>query len=537
MDDRRLRRGGKEVAVSLEGRRFLYDHHRTRLCRVACGFLFAAVGVSTAGCTQSGPAAEPGPVVVRVGVPEADITASDVGLNQVAELLTLEGLTTQNPDGRARPRLAERWTASDDGLTWRFILRNGINFHDGSSANASVIVDSLRATSVRARRGLRPGLADIISINALGPSEIEIRLRRPSTFLLDDLDLEITRVLPDKSVVGTGAFRKVSGDDSQMTFEAHETYYQGRPKLDRVVVRAYPTLRTAWASLMRQEIDVLWDLSRDAVEFAGSSDVALHSFLRHYVYVIAFNSVRPKFASTPVRRALNAAIDRDALIRDVLRGQGLPASGPVWPLHWAYDSALKGYAHDPSLAGTTLEVAGLKSTMGRDGRRSRLTFQCILPENWVVWERLALNVQKQLYDIGVDMQLQMLSAEEFNKRLRTGDFDAVMIELLSGPFLSRPYAFWRWGGEQTAYNVFGYRSAAADRWFDAIRSAPTDAEYRVAAGQLQRALLDDPPALFLAWSQRTRAVNRRFNVQVDTSHDPMPNILRWTVGNGSRAAH
>jgi peptide/nickel transport system substrate-binding protein len=536
MDDRRLRGGGKEVAPR-NGRRILYDRSRTQLGRVACGFLFVAAVVSAPGCNQNSQPEESGPIVVRVGVPEADVTASDVGLNQVAELLTLEGLTTQNPDGRARPRLAERWTASDDGLTWRFVLRKGITFHDGSAASASVIVDSLRAASVRARRGLRPGLADIVSITANGPSEIEIRLRRRSTFLLDDLDLEVTRVLPDKTAVGTGAFRKVSGDDSHMTFEAHETYHHGRPKMDRVVVRAYPTLRVAWASLMRQEIDILWDLSRDAVEFAGSSDVALHSFPRHYVYVIAFNSARPKFASTPVRRALNAAIDRDGLIRDVLGGQGMPASGPVWPLHWAYDSALKGYVHDASLAATTLEVAGLKSTLGRDGRRSRLTFQCILPENWVVWERIALKVQKQLYDIGVDMQLQMLSAEEFNKRLRTGNFDAVMIELLSGPFLSRPYAFWRWGGEQTAYNVFGYRSAAADRWFDAIRSAPGDAEYRVAAGQLQRALLDDPPALFLAWSQRTRAVNRRFNVQVDTTRDPMPNILRWTVNNGSRTTH
>ncbi len=466
------------------------------------------------------------------------MAAPDIGLRQAAAFLTSEGLTTQNNDGRVRPSLAGSWTSTSDGLVWRFALREGITFHDGTTATAPVIVEAIQAQLTGRRlRNAHPGLTDIVTVEADGDKTIVITLSRRSTFLLEDLDFAITRVLPDKSSVGTGPFRTVGGTASEITLEAHTAYHGGRPQLDRVVVRAYPTLRTAWAALMRQEIDVLYDLSRDAVEFARSSDIALHSYLRHYVYAVAFNSARPLFAPTPVRRALNAAIDRDALIREVLRGQGLPASGPLWPQHWAYDSTARGYVFDPSLAGTTLDAAGTRLLPKANGRRFRFTFTCILPENWVVWERMALNVQKQLYDIGVDMQLQVLSAEEFNRRLRTGDFDAAIIEMRSGPYLSRPYSFWRWGGERTAYNVFGYRSGAADRWFDAIRLAPTDAEYRVAAGQLQRTLLEDPPALFLAWTQRTRAVNRRFDVHVDTTRDPMPNILRWTVNDGNRTTH
>lgn len=489
-------------------------------------------------CRQPPPPPAATPLVARIGVPEADVAAPDIGLRQAAAFLTAEGLTTQNNDGRVRPSLAGSWMSTNDGLVWRFSLQEGITFHDGTNATAPVIVDAIRAQLAEPRlRDARPGLADIVSVEADGDKTIVITLRRRSTFLLEDLDFAITRRMPDKSAVGTGPFKTVGENATEITLEAHEAYHGGRPQLDRVVVRPYPTLRTAWAALMREEIDVLYDLSRDAVEFAKSSDIALHSYLRHYVYVVAFNSARPLFTPIPVRRALNAAIDRDALIREVLRGQGLPANGPLWPQHWAYDSTARGYVFDPSLAGTTLDATGIKLVSRASGRRSRFTFTCILPENWVVWERMALNVQKQLYDIGVDMQLQVLSAEEFNRRLRTGEFDAAMIEMRSGPFLSRPYAFWRWGGERTAYNVFGYRSAAADRWFDAIRLAPTDAEYRVGAGQLQRTLLEDPPALFLAWTQRTRAVNRRFNVHVDTSRDPMPNILHWTVNDGNRTTH
>lgn len=511
---------------------------RTRPHPVACGFFFAVLAGWASGCGRLSETAARDPVVARIGVPEADVSASDVGIGQLVSFLTGDTLTSQNPDGRVEPRLAESWSSSQDGLTWRFHLRKNATFHDGTPATAPIVVESL-ATAIagRATQGMNPGLIDIVSIDADGSSTVEIRLRQRSAFLLDDLGLNITRTLPGGATIGTGAFKIVSEDKSQTVLEAHEAYHAGRPQLDRVTIRAYRTLRMAWASLMRHEVDVLSDVSRDVLEFVGSSDVALYSYLRHYVYVVAFNSARPKLAPVAVRRALNAAIDRDALIRDVLRGQGRPASGPIWPQHWAYDAALPSYTYDASLATTTLDAVGVKLATRPDGRRSRLTFNCILPANRPIWERMALNVQKQLYDIGVDMQLQVLSAEDFNKRIRASDFDAVMIELLSGPSLSRPYVFWRWGGEPTAYNVFGYRSATTDRWFDAIRSAASDAEYRVAAGQLQRALLEDPPALFLTWSQGTRAVARRFNVPVDPGRDPLRSFARWTVHEPVPATH
>jgi peptide/nickel transport system substrate-binding protein len=510
---------------------------RTRRAPAACGFFFLLVGSASIDCGQTSEAPS-GPLVVRIGVPEVAVSAANIGLSPVAAFLTTEGLTTRNHDGRIRPLLAESWTSSDNGLTWRFYLRSGVTFHDGTLATADVVAEALRASIARQqRRGFSPGLEDIVSVQAAGPAEIGIRLRRRSTFLLEDLEVPISRVRPDKSVVATGAFKTVSENDSEIVLEAYDAYHQGRPQIDRVNIRAYPTLRTAWASLMRKEIDVLWDLSRDAVEFAGSSDVALYSYLRQYVYTVGFNSARGKFTRTSVRRALNAAIDRDALIRDVLGGQGVPATGPIWPHHWAYDPNVKGYVHDPLLASATLDAIGLKPVSQPDGRRSRFTFTCILPENWANWERMALNIQKQLYDVAVDMQLQVVSAEEFDKRLRTGDFDAVMVEMLSGPFLSRPYSFWRWGGEQKPYNVFGYRNSAADRWFDAIRSAPTDAEYRVAVGQLQRVIIDDPPALFLAWSERTRAASRRFHVPMEPGRDPIPSFWRWTVNHGAATTH
>ena len=444
-------------------------------------------------------------------------------------MFALEGLTTKEQDGRPAPRLATSWTSSPDGLTWTFRLRENVKFHDGTPLTAAIARDSLEKTVETARRqGLNPGLLDVAEISARGDLELVITLRRRSSFLVDDLEFAITRPGPDKTVLGTGAYKVVSKGRDEVVLQRHEAYYQARPRVSGITVRPYPTMRQAWASLMRQEIDVLLEVAPDAAEFVETADVGLHSYLRNYVTVIAFNSANPKLAPASVRRALNSAIDRRGLIRDVLRGRGLPASGPLWPRHWAYDGNLPGYNHDPSLSSALLDAAGLKRPPATGIGPSRFKFVCLVPENFLLLERIALNVQKQLYDIGVDMQIEAQPVEKYAQRLGRGDFEAVMLDMISGPSFARPYSFWRWGGEQMAYNVFGYRNPVADKWFDALRFASGDAEYRGAASQLQQTLLNDPPALFLLWNERMRAISRRFEVPVGDGRDPIPYLWQWT---------
>ena len=500
-----------------------------------CGVLCFAVLLSA--CNTSRPQTEGTPVVLRVGLPEAGVTAPDVGLPQAVRFFTVEGLTTKGPDGRPMPRLAKSWSSSPDGLQWQFVLRDDVTFHDGTKLDAELARLSLTSSVARpGTKALYPGLIDIIDIKAAAKNELNISLRHRSAFLLDDLEFPITRPGEEKVVYGTGPFKTVSESKEEIVLEPHRGYYQGTSRIDRVVIRPYATLRTAWASMMRQEIDMLWDVAHDSSEFVAGTDVAMHSYLRNYVYLIAFNSSRPKLAPAAIRRALNSAIDREALISDVLKKRGVAANGPLWPQHWAYDRTLPGYAHDRGLASAALDAAGLKRPAPAVGRvPARLRFVCLVPENWAVLERLALNVQKQLYAIGVDMQLESVSADEYLRRIPRSDFDAVIIDMISAPVFTRPYSFWRWGGEPTGYNVFGYRSAQADHWFDALRFAANDAQYRAAAGQLQRVLLDDPPALFLAWQERTRAISRRFDVPVARGRDPVQTLWQWAPRNAAAA--
>ena len=177
----------------------------------------------------------------------------------------------------------------------------------------------------------------------------------------------------------------------------------------------------------------------DAVEFISNDDVRVVSFERRYQYLVAFNSGRPPLNSPVVRRALNMAVDREALIRKVFQGRAQPSTGPLWPKNWAYNRSIPSYRFDPGLAKSLLQSAGLRADTKSAKPDTRFRFTCLIPENFNVNERVALEVQKQLYDVGVDMQFEVVPIKDFDTRVRQGRFEAILIAMISGPSVGRSY--------------------------------------------------------------------------------------------------
>jgi peptide/nickel transport system substrate-binding protein len=484
------------------------------------------------GCHPSQQAPEPSKTVLTIGVPEA-IAGAEFSLQNLASNISLEGLAQLSSDGRALPKLAEGWTWEEDGLVLRARIRKGIIFHDGTPLTAPLAADILKkAIAKPANRVLYTSFVDVMNVEANGDLELAFRLSRHSAFLPEDLEipLEISN-----GGIGTGAYRITKSGTTEVDLVANDHYYLGSPRIGQVVIRPFPALRTAWSSLLRGDVDMVTDVPPDAVEFVKNDAVQVVSFGRRYQYVVAFNTRRAPFGRPIVRKALNLAINRQALISDVLHGQGSPSTGPIWPQHWAYDSSLPGFGYDPALAVSLLESSGLHETARKSGPRARLRFTCLIPENFSLIERIGLNVQKQLYDIGVDMQFEVVRAEDLNARIRSGRFDALLIEMLGGPTLGRAYMFW--GSEKSflGMNVFGYEDPQAERLFNVLRTTTNEGAIRTATRSLQQVLLEDPPAVFLAWNQRSRAVRRDFQIVQDPTRDPADpvyTIWRWNR-NGS----
>ena len=444
-------------------------------------------------------------------------------------MLTLEGLTQVNPDGRVLPRLIERWEWDNGGLALRVVLRRNVRFHDGTSLTAPLAAAALEKILARpSNRALYPSLTDVIRVRPEGELQLVLELSQPSAFLPEDLSVPLQ---VDGDNVGTGPYRVASREGSQVRLEKFPGYYLGSPAISTVVLKSSDALRTTWTSLLRGEVDMMMEIPPNSVEFAENENVQAISFPHWYQFVLALNLTKPLFQSAAVRRALNVAVDRDALIKKALKGFGTQATGPIWPKHWAYDASIQGFAFDPAAATTLLDGAGVRegTAPGEGFPNARLRFTCLIPRNFSLLERLALELQRQFYDIGVDMQFEVVPITDYDTRIRDGKFEAVLVDMISGPTLGRPYIFWRSAKSYKGLNVFGYENSEAERSFDTLRTSMSEAGTRSATRRLQRALLDDPPAVFLAWNVRARIIRREFQIHQEPGRDPVQSLWRWTT--------
>jgi ABC-type transport system substrate-binding protein len=264
-------------------------------------------------------------------------------------------------------------------------------------------------------------------------------------------------------------------------------------------------------------------VSRDAADFVqAESTVRTYTFLRPYYIPLVFNVRNTILKDAAVRRAINEALDRDALVREGMSGRGRVADGPIWPQHWAYSPATP-FKYDVASARARLDAAGYKVKPGLNGTNPvRFSFTCLVFADDTRFDRIAMLIQKQLADVGIDMKLVPVPQEKLGPRLASGDFDAFLFEF-AGRSLSWVYEFWR--SHEGSRVDTGYRSA--DAVLDRIKMALTDDQVRTAVADLGRILHDDPPAAFVAWQTTARAVSTKFDVDEEENRDILANVWQW----------
>jgi peptide/nickel transport system substrate-binding protein len=472
----------------------------------------------------------PGTAADTVAVAYADPRSRadrERGLDILVGLLADERLVGLTKDGRPEPRLAERWDVSPDGLTWRFTLRAGLTFQDGTPITSAEARAAIAPDPATPPNRTPPGLRDIVSIETPTPREVVVRLKRPNAFLLEGLNLS---PVTGANNSGAGPFRLDSRAPGKVTLRRFEQYYRGKAAVAGITIGEYGSQREAWTAMMRGEVDVLHDVTPDAFEFVKESPNAhVASFLRPYVIALTFNMAHPLLGRREVRQALNMAIDRTIVIDSVAGGRGVPAVDHIWPNHWARDAAAPAFTFDPAAARAALDAAGLR-TKGSAGRRERFSFTCLVQAD-PRFERLALLIQRQLLGIDVDMRLEAVPISEFPARVASARFDAFLGELIAGHGLGFTYLLWH--STPPPFIRTGYKGA--DAALDRVRDARTDDDLRTAVHALQQAMHDDPPAVFLYWAQASRAVSRRFILPAGDDLDILRSVDRWKLVDAGAA--
>jgi peptide/nickel transport system substrate-binding protein len=464
-----------------------------------------AIATSRCGSSPGTAAKISQPVVLRIGVGNVASGNPLGGLQQVAGNQSFEGLVRIGPDGRPRPWLAKSLQLSPDRRSMSLELRGDAKFHDGSPVTAAMVVRALHQALPKFMGSVFDDIDSIESSQDGG--QVVIRFKRPSPFLIEALEAPIKK--PDAPTIGTGPFMTV-GQGAADEMRANPDYYLGRPIIDRILVTSYPSVRGAWADMLRNNIDMLYEVGADAASsMQGATTVSSFSFVRSYQYAIILNIRSPKFRSAEVRRALNAAIDRSEVIREGFDGHGLPAVGLLWPQNWAFGENTAHVSFAPQAA-----AAQFKTT-------PKLEFTCLVPTDY---ERVALVVQRQLAAVGVTMKVEATAPNRAFQAVTTPNFDAVLMDVVGGPSALRAYILWHSNGS-IHFGAMG--SPRLDAALDRIRAAASDEEYRQTVEGLQRLAVDDPPAIYLAWGERSRAISKRFDVPVEPGRDVLSTLRLW----------
>jgi peptide/nickel transport system substrate-binding protein len=275
-------------------------------------------------------------------------------------------------------------------------------------------------------------------------------------------------------------------------------------------------------------------VSRESVEFMDrSSGLRTYSSMQPFYIAVVFNQKHPLLAQQPVRQALSQAIDRPAIVAGALRGHGAVATGPIWPSHWAYQPQARGDDYDPAAAAAALDRAGLHRRAGEGTEpQVRFAIRCLFMSEDPQYERIALMLQKQLFDIGVQLDLEPVTMMTLAERAASGGFDALLARANAGRTLMFSYRFWRSAAEhEPAFWRTGY--TRADATLDQLRESHSDDQTRAALRAVDERFRADAPAAFIAWTEVTRALTADILVGQENVHDPFTAIWRWQKGPGN----
>jgi len=484
-----------------------------------------------AGCVASTPAAEPDGTL-RVG---ARGTAQARAV--LRSFLFAEGLVAIDRQGRPTPRIATDWAWQDKGRTLRVNIRPDVRFHDGTALTAPLSVDIIRQQIPKADT---LGLEAVDSVEATDQRTVVFHLSRPDGFLPAAL-AGLLMVDDRKPNIGTGPFRLVP-NTTGLEAVRNPSYYRGVPGISRIQFVPYATPRASWVGLMRGDVNMALEINKESVEFLeGAARFQILPSIQPFYVPLVFNVRNPVLARVEVRRAIADAIDRDEIVSQGMRGRGqrADANDPVWPNHWAYNRATQQHTFNPNAARVRLDAAGLPVRPGTAGRMaSRFQLNCIFFSEEPLYERIALLLQRQLAAVGIDLVLEGVKGDEMVKRLGKGEFDSYLFQLASGRDTGWTYRFWHSpnGALGPVMQNTGYRGA--DAVLDRLRQARDEDEddVRIAIRDLRQRFYDDVPAVFIAWTQLTRAVDKQFDVGDPSDPDIFANMWRWQLASTKPAS-
>lgn len=492
--------------------------------------------------------------------PVLAITRADKDLTT----LVYDGLMGLDTEGNLVPNIAESITVSEDGLTYNVILRQSVQFHDGTPLTAhdvaftfNRIQDPLLASPLR-------GNLDGVQIEEVGEYELNFILPEAYAPFVENLTFGI---LPEhiwkdagseefpfsqhnSEPIGSGPYKvkeivhNASGIPEMYTLEAFKEYHKGRPKIDRIKMYFFPTeerLQSAFKSGLIEGV-VGIDPSRLSMYDMKTETHHLERIPLPRTFAVFFNHNKaPVLRDLAARRALNEAIDRQALVEQVLNGYAQPLYSPIPPgFGIEYTSTSTQPTGNIDTARSILTRGGWEFDLETqrwekeiDGNTASLAFS-IATVNNSAFEATAEFLRAAWEKIGVPVSVKQFEQADLTQAvIRPRDYEA----LLFGTQLGRPldyYSFWHSSQRNDpGLNVALYANITTDSTLSELRRSTDPEVQKEAIRKFAEEIDKETPALFLYAPELTylfpnHIKNARF-IKVGELHERFMNVHEWYI--------
>ncbi len=501
--------------------------------------VLAAALLATSGLVAPSAAQTPPGVLVvgQIAEPQALDPHAVTAVNDFRILMNIyDGLVRYAPGTlEVEPALAESWEISDDGLVYTFALRDGVSFHDGSAFDAEAVVwnfermlDEDHPYHFTGPFPLSFFFSAIESVEAVDPLTVRFTLNEPFAPFLSNLAYPTGLIVSPAQVMdyqqefgrnpsGTGPFRFLEWrSNERVTLTENRDHWDGEPAAEAVIFRPITDANTRTAEMLSGGIDIMVEVPPVALsQFDGPGFTVVEQAGPH-VWFLILNAKEGPFADARVRQAANYAINKEALVGDVLEGTATVASGPIAPAFaWAY-AGLDPYPYDPDRARELLAEAGAEG--------AQLTFYVTEGGSGMLDPvPMGTAIQADLAAVGFDVRIETYEWNTFLGRVNPGlegKADMAQMAWMTNdpdtlPFLTLRTAAWP---EEGGFNSGYYSNPEVDALLEAAR-VETDADERARLyKEMQAIVQEDAPWVFVAnWVQNAVTSDRVENFRLEPS--------------------
>ena len=484
-------------------------------CTVAA---FADPAPKSMGTLKYGTFSDP---IVLVPFMNADSASSDV-----CALLYM-GLVTYGPKLEIMPAVASSYTISTNGLTYTFKLKKGVKWHDGKELTAADVKYSYETIIDPAVNS--PRKVDFMKIKTIttpDPYTVVFNLSEIDGVLINKFTSGyiVPKHIYEKAdktkfksselarkPVGNGPFMfKEWKTAERVELVRFDAYYDGKPGFASYIFDINPSQATAMVKSEKGEVNRVFVPESDVARMSKISALNVNKYVGNVFDCVVWNTKTPFFSDKKVRQAMTYAINKQAIVSGIYKGNGKVASGSFVPALPFYNSAAKNYNYDLAMAKKLLDEAGWK--IGKNGIREKngqqFKITMITNKGNIMREKLLVYVQTALKQVGVAVEPRVLEWNTFiTKYVEPGKFDGYVGGFSTG-LTADHRAFYHSDKTLGHLNRGKYSNPEVDKLLEAVVLTADVNKQKELAFKIQTIVAEEQPYTFIIYRTQAYAYNK-----------------------------